>query len=142
VGFFFGVMRRPEQAAPAAEHVMISPLTLNYVRTGSRGNAPVVLLHSAGLDLTYLDALDAPGTEHDVIAFDLPGHGRSEGKEDSITTDHMTEAPTTTMSTLVGTCMSRPPPHHYVRQWFYLTLLCINSLSHQAWMTHHTNVHL
>ncbi len=33
---------------------------VNTIRTGPRGGTPVVLLHSAGLDLTYWDAqLDA-----------------------------------------------------------------------------------
>ena len=53
---------------------------LNVVRTGPRGGAPVVLIHPAGLDLTYWDAqIAALKDSHDVIAFDLPGHGRSPG---------------------------------------------------------------
>ncbi len=51
---------------------------LNVVRTGPRGGAPVVLIHPAGLDLTYWSAqIAALKDSHDVIAFDLPGHGRS-----------------------------------------------------------------
>ena len=53
---------------------------VNFVRTGPRGKPPIVLLHSVGLDLTYWDAqIDAFGAFHDVIAYDLPGHGRSPG---------------------------------------------------------------
>lgn len=53
---------------------------VNLVRTGPRGGAPVVLVHPVGLDLTYWDRQieDLRGTR-DVIAFDLPGHGRTPG---------------------------------------------------------------
>ena len=51
---------------------------INMVRTGPRGAAPVVLLHGVGLDLTYWDSqIAALCTTHDVIAFDMPGHGLS-----------------------------------------------------------------
>ena len=51
---------------------------LNVIRTGPRGGAPVVLIHPAGLDLTYWDAqIAALKDGYDVVAFDLPGHGRS-----------------------------------------------------------------
>ena len=51
---------------------------VNQVRTGPRGRAPVVLLHPAGLDLTYWGGqIEALRDEHDVIAYDLAGHGRS-----------------------------------------------------------------
>jgi 3-oxoadipate enol-lactonase len=51
---------------------------INMVRTGPRGGAPVVLLHGVGLDLTYWDLqIAALCTTHDVIAFDMPGHGLS-----------------------------------------------------------------
>lgn len=63
---------------------------LNMVRTGPRGGVPVVLLHSAGLDLTYWGAQIADlRRHHDVIAFDLPGHGRSTATQESITILHM-----------------------------------------------------
>lgn len=51
---------------------------LHHVRTGPRGHPPLLLLHPAGLDLTYWDNLIAAWKDgHDVIAVDLPGHGRS-----------------------------------------------------------------
>ena len=51
---------------------------LHHVRTGPRGRPPVLLLHPAGLDLTYwADQLRALRDVHDVIAPDLPGHGGS-----------------------------------------------------------------
>ncbi len=53
---------------------------VNVVRCGPRGQAPVVLVHAVGLDLTYWDRQIATlGKCHDVVAFDLPGHGRSPG---------------------------------------------------------------
>lgn len=55
-------------------------LPLNVVRTGPRGNTPVVLLHSVGLDLTYWDhQIEALRHHYDVVALDLPGHGASPG---------------------------------------------------------------
>ncbi len=58
-----------------------SPLwTMNTVRTGPRGGVPVVFVHPAGLDLTYWDAqIEALCDRYDIVAFDLPGHGRSPG---------------------------------------------------------------
>lgn len=52
----------------------------NVVRTGPRGATPVLLIHAASLDLTYRDQQIAElAVDHDVIAFDLPGHGATEG---------------------------------------------------------------
>ena len=51
---------------------------LNVVRTGSGGGPPVLLLHPAGLDLTHwVDSIEALRRDHDVVAYDLAGHGRS-----------------------------------------------------------------
>jgi len=53
---------------------------MNVARTGPRGGTPVVLIHAAGLDLTYWDVeIAALSVDRDVIAFDLPRHGRSPG---------------------------------------------------------------
>ncbi len=74
---------------------------LNYVRTGPRGHAPVVLLHSAGLDLTYWDQQIADlSRRHDVIALDLPGHGRSITEPEFITNTQMSAAVTTALDAL------------------------------------------
>ena len=62
---------------PLIDLAGLSP-NINVVRTGPRGGAPVVLLHPVGLDLTYWDPQFACLCEsYDVIAFDMPGHGRS-----------------------------------------------------------------
>ncbi len=53
---------------------------LNSVRSGPRGQMPVVLVHPVGLDLTYWGPqVDALCDLYDVVAFDLPGQGRSPG---------------------------------------------------------------
>ncbi len=53
---------------------------INLVRTGPRGATPVVLVHPVGLDLSYWDRqIEALHDSHDVVAFDLPGHGRTPG---------------------------------------------------------------
>lgn len=64
------------------------PEPINCVRTGS--GSPVVLLHPVGLDLTYWAAqIDALRADHEVVAFDLPGHGRTPGTPADITMDTM-----------------------------------------------------
>lgn len=62
---------------------------LNFVRSGPRGATPVVLLHSAGLDLTWWDRQLGALTNYDVMALDLPGHGRSSAPAEQITIDRM-----------------------------------------------------
>ena len=62
--------------------------SINSVRTGPRGAPPVVLVHPVGLDLTYYAAqIEALLDTHDVVAFDLPGHGSSPGKPADWTLD-------------------------------------------------------
>lgn len=52
--------------------------TLNYVRTGRAGAPLVVLVHAVGTDLTYWDhQIGALRHDHDVVAYDLAGHGAS-----------------------------------------------------------------
>lgn len=65
---------------------------INLVRTGPRGGVPVVLVHAVGVDLTYWDRqIDALRGTHDVVAFDLPGHGRSPGTPADWTLDNAAE---------------------------------------------------
>lgn len=53
---------------------------LNAIRTGPKGESPVLLIHPVGLDLTYWGSqIDVLCEHYDVVAFDLPGHGRSPG---------------------------------------------------------------
>lgn len=61
---------------------------INMIRTGPRGGPPVVLLHPVGLDLSYWDRqIEALYPEYDVVAFDLPGHGRTPGTSADWTLD-------------------------------------------------------
>lgn len=56
---------------------------INLVRTGPRGGSPIVFLHPVGLDLTWWGAqIEDFARDHDVVAFDMPGHGLS-GKLDA-----------------------------------------------------------
>lgn len=53
---------------------------INMVRAGPRGGTPVVLVHPVGLDLTYWDRqIETLRATHDVMAYDLPGHGGTPG---------------------------------------------------------------
>ena len=55
---------------------------VNFVRTGPRGATPLVFLHPVGLDLTWWgDQFAEFGAVRDVIAIDMPGHGRSDRLE-------------------------------------------------------------
>ena len=57
-----------------------TPPDVNLVRTGPRGGTPVLLLHPAGLDLTYWgDQIAALSAHYDTVALDLPGHGLTPG---------------------------------------------------------------
>jgi 3-oxoadipate enol-lactonase len=69
-----------------------NPTVVNFIRTGPRDGTPVVLIHAAGLDLTYWDAqIGALSEEHDVVAFDLPGHGLTPGTADDWTVGRLTD---------------------------------------------------
>lgn len=62
--------------------------SINMVRTGPRGGAPVVLIHPVGLDLSYWGGqIEALCDTYDVVAFDLPGHGRTPGSPADWTLD-------------------------------------------------------
>lgn len=53
---------------------------LHWVRSGPLNAATVMLIHPVGYDLTYWDRqIEALCDSFDVVAFDLPGHGRSAG---------------------------------------------------------------
>ena len=55
-------------------------MALNWVRTGTDHASTVVFIHAVGYDLTYWGAqIAALNGDFNVVAFDLPGHGRSAG---------------------------------------------------------------
>lgn len=51
---------------------------VNFVRAGLCGRPPILFIHAVSLDLTWWgDQFAAFGADHDLVAFDLPGHGSS-----------------------------------------------------------------
>ncbi len=51
---------------------------LNWIQTSTHHTETVVLIHAVGHDLTYWDRqIEALAGVYNVVAFDLPGHGRS-----------------------------------------------------------------
>ena len=65
---------------------------VNFVRAGSRGQPPVVLMHAVGLDLTWWDVQFASlGRDHDLVAFDMLGHGLSDRLKSPPTFELMAE---------------------------------------------------
>ncbi len=75
----FAVMAaEAEAAAPEPETVAAGGLNINYLRMGVEGGTPIVLIHGYGGDLNnWLFNQPALAESHDVLALDLPGHGRS-----------------------------------------------------------------
>lgn len=65
-------------SAPEPETIEAGGHSLNYLRLGTGEGTPIVLLHGFGGDLNnWLFNQPALAEQHDVIALDLPGHGRS-----------------------------------------------------------------
>ena len=61
-----------------SHHANADTSALNWVRTGPRNAETILLIHSLGLDLTYWDRqIDVLRATYDIVAFDIPGHGRS-----------------------------------------------------------------
>ena len=59
---------------------------LNWVHTGTEHSETIVLLHAVGYDLTYWDRqIEVLRDRYHVVAFDLPGHGRSAGEPEDWT---------------------------------------------------------
>lgn len=64
--------------APLPTPTTVGARTLNRIRTGPAGAPLVVLVHAVALDLTYWDPqIGALAEGHDVVAYDLAGHGAS-----------------------------------------------------------------
>ena len=70
-----------EETAPEPRTIPVGNLALNYLRMGAEDGTPLILVHGFGGDLNnWMFNQPALAEGHDVIALDLPGHGRS-GKE-------------------------------------------------------------
>lgn len=66
-------------------------LSLNWIQTSTSKPETVVLVHGVGHDLTYWDRqIEALGRHYNVVAFDLPGHGRSTGSADDWSFEYST----------------------------------------------------
>lgn len=64
-----------------SEHDLNPRWNIHSIRTGRPNTVPVVLIHALGMDLTYWDhQIEALRKNHEVVAFDLPGHGGSGGR--------------------------------------------------------------
>jgi len=75
---FATVAAEAEAVSPKPETVMAGDVSINYLRMGSEGGTPVVLVHGFGGDLNnWLFNQPALAENHDVVSLDLPGHGRS-----------------------------------------------------------------
>ena len=86
-----------------AETLIQTPPKVNVIRTGSRAGTPVVLVHPAGLELSYWDRqIEALSEDYGIVAFDLPGHGRSAGSPEDWTRAAATRFITETI-TAIGT---------------------------------------
>jgi pyruvate dehydrogenase E2 component (dihydrolipoamide acetyltransferase) len=67
-----------EGAAMEPETVEAGGRPINYLRAGTGEGVPLVLVHGFGGDLNnWLFNQPALAETHDVVALDLPGHGRS-----------------------------------------------------------------
>ena len=67
-----------QEDAPEPRSITAGGLSLNYLRMGADGGTPLVLIHGFGGDLNnWLFNQPALAEQCDVLALDLPGHGRS-----------------------------------------------------------------
>lgn len=66
---------------------------VNVVRSGPRGGTPLVLLHPVSMDVSWWnDQFKTFGSERDVVAIDMPGHGLSAPPNSPPTFDSMADA--------------------------------------------------
>ena len=78
---------------------------INWVRTSVDKPETIVLIHGVGHDLTYWDRqIEALAGEYNVVAFDLPGHGRSSGAAE----DWSFEYAATTVARLIEEVSTTP----------------------------------
>jgi 3-oxoadipate enol-lactonase len=78
---------------------------LNWVRTSADRPETVVLIHAVGHDLTYWDRqIEALRRKYNVVALNLPGHGRSSGASEDWSFDQATAI----VATLIEEVSAKP----------------------------------
>ncbi|YCH32287.1 alpha/beta fold hydrolase [Erwinia sp. D4-22] len=77
--------------------------SLNYVRCGNRDADTIVFLHAAGLNLTWWDQpFSVLGHQFNLLAIDLPGHGRSGRLHDKSMLENLAESVADTLKNTVA----------------------------------------
>lgn len=67
-----------EANVPEPQTVIAGGVNLNYLRSGGDGAIPLILIHGFGGDLNnWMFNQPVLSETHEVVALDLPGHGRS-----------------------------------------------------------------
>jgi 3-oxoadipate enol-lactonase len=76
---------------------------INVAATAERDGPPLLLLHPVGLDLTWWGPqFEAFGHERQMIAFDMPGHGQSDGLSSPPTFELMAQIAANVLEKLGG----------------------------------------
>jgi 3-oxoadipate enol-lactonase len=77
--------------------------TINVATTAKRDGSPLLLLHPVGLDLSWWGPqFEAFGRDRQVIAFDMPGHGQSDGLLSPPSFEIMADTAASVIETLGG----------------------------------------
>lgn len=77
--------------------------SLNYVRCGNADGETIIFLHAAGLNLTWWDQqFRVLSTQFNLLAMDLPGHGRSGRQHDKCTLENLAESVADTLKNIVA----------------------------------------
>ncbi len=80
-------------------------LGLNWIQTSTHHAETVVLIHAVGHDLTYWDRqIEALAAFYNVVAFDLPGHGRSAASSSGWSFDYAASV----VAELITKCCAAP----------------------------------
>jgi 3-oxoadipate enol-lactonase len=76
---------------------------INVATTAKRDGSPLLLLHPVGLDLSWWGPqFEAFGRDRQVISFDMPGHGQSDGLLSPPSFEIMAQAAASIIKTVAG----------------------------------------